>query len=154
MLREIIERSIRVKAAVVSEDFGEAGRREILNYGHTLGHAIELTERYRWRHGAAVSVGMMFAAELSALTKNLPQEVVDRQRAVLTRLGLPVGYRGDKWPQLLDAMRRDKKARGSLMRFIVLEGIGRPTVLEGPDTSLLHTAYQEIGEQSPTTTLL
>ncbi len=154
VLREIIERSIRVKAAVVSEDFGEAGRREILNYGHTLGHAIELTERYRWRHGAAVSVGMMFAAELSALTKNLPQEVVDRQRAVLTGLGLPVGYRGDKWPQLLDAMRRDKKARGSLMRFIVLEGIGRPTVLEGPDTSLLHTAYQEIGEQSPTTTLL
>ena len=83
-------------------------------------------------------------AELSALTKNLPQEVVDRQRAVLTRLGLPVGYRGDKWPQLLDAMRRDKKARGSLMRFIVLEDIGAPTRLVGPDEALLRAAYDDL----------
>ncbi|GAA4285404.1 3-dehydroquinate synthase [Brevibacterium daeguense] len=152
-LREIIERSIRVKADVVSADFTESGRREILNYGHTLGHAIERTERYQWRHGAAVAVGMMFAAELSVMTKNLPIDVAERQRSVLEHLGLPTGYRGDKWPQLLDTMKRDKKARGSLMRFIVLEDMCRPVVLEGAESALLYTAYQEIAVESPTKTL-
>ena len=152
-LREIIERSIQVKADVVSDDFKEAGRREFLNYGHTLGHAIERTERYQWRHGAAVAVGMMFAAELSAMTRNLDAAIVDRHRSVLEHLGLPTGYRGDKWPQLLETMRRDKKARGSLMRFIVLDDLAGPGVLEAADTSLLYTAYQAIGTESPVTRL-
>ncbi|WP_349827984.1 3-dehydroquinate synthase [Brevibacterium litoralis] len=154
VLREIIERTIAVKAAVVSEDFTESGRREILNFGHTLGHAIELGERYQWRHGAAVAVGMVFATELSVMTKNLDPEVLDRLRAILEKLGLPTGYRGDKWPQLLEAMRRDKKSRGSLMRFVVLEAIGRPVVLDVPDTSILHTAYQEVGVESPKISLM
>lgn len=152
-LREIIERSIQVKADVVSDDFKEAGRREFLNYGHTLGHAIERTERYQWRHGAAVAAGMMFAAELSAMTRNLDAAIVDRHRSVLEHLGLPTGYRGDKWPQLLETMRRDKKARGSLMRFIVLDDLAGPGVLEAADTSLLYTAYQAIGTESPVTRL-
>ena len=152
-LRDIIERTIQVKADVVSGDFKESGRREILNYGHTLGHAIERNERYQWRHGAAVAVGMMFAAELAALTKNLDPEIIDRHKAILEHLGLPTGYRGDRWPQLLVTMKRDKKSRGSLMRFVVLEDIGKPVLLEGPDTSLLFAAYQAIGTDSPVRTL-
>ncbi len=152
-LFEIIRRSIAVKADIVSEDFQESGKREFLNFGHTLGHAIERLERYQWRHGAAVAVGMMFAAELSVLTKNLSEENVTRLRTVLEHLGLPTGYRGDKWPQLLDTMRRDKKARGSLLRFIVLEDIGRPAVLEAADTSLPFSAYTAIGTHSPVTRL-
>jgi len=69
--RRVLELGIRVKARVVGEDFTEQGLREILNYGHTLGHAIENAERYKWRHGAAVSVGMMFAAELARLSGRL-----------------------------------------------------------------------------------
>ena len=80
--RELVERKIRVKAAVVSEDLTEQGNREILNYGHTLAHAIERNERYQWRHGAAVSVGMMFAAELSHLSGKLSEAEVDRHRAI------------------------------------------------------------------------
>lgn len=152
-LFEIIRRSIAVKAAIVSEDFQESGKREFLNFGHTLGHAIERLERYQWRHGAAVAVGMMFAAELSVLTKNLSEENVNRLRGILEHLGLPTGYRGDKWPQLLDTMRRDKKARGSLLRFVVLEDIGRPAVLEAADTSLPFSAYTAIGTDSPITRL-
>lgn len=148
-LREIIERTIRVKAHVVSGDFTESGAREILNYGHTLGHAIERNERYQWRHGAAVAVGMVFAAELGALTKNLDASVVARHRRILTQLGLPTTYRGDKWPQLLEAMKRDKKARGNLMRFVVLRDVAKPSVIEVPDTSLLFTAYQAVGDESP-----
>ncbi|WP_165984804.1 3-dehydroquinate synthase [Streptomyces sp. YIM 98790] len=141
---ELIERSVRVKAEVVSGDLKEAGRREILNYGHTLGHAIEKNERYRWRHGAAVSVGMVFAAELGRIAGRLDDATADRHRTVLEAVGLPVTYRGDQWPRLLEAMKVDKKTRGDRLRFIVLDGLARPAVLEGPDPSLLLAAHAEI----------
>ncbi|MFR9727217.1 3-dehydroquinate synthase [Streptomyces sp. MS19] len=141
---ELIERSVRVKAEVVSADLRESGRREILNYGHTLGHAIEKNERYTWRHGAAVSVGMVFAAELGRIAGRLDDATADRHRAVLTSVGLPVTYRGDQWPRLLDTMRIDKKTRGDRLRFIVLDGLARPAVLEGPDPAMLLAAHAEI----------
>ena len=111
MLRELIERAIRVKADVVVGDLKETGGagghlgREILNYGHTLGHAIEQAERYRWRHGAAVAVGMVFAAELARLAGRLDE--ADRRaapRRPRARSGCRRRYRGAEWPQLL---RRD-----------------------------------------------
>ena len=144
VILDLIERAIAVKATVVSEDLKDVGRREFLNYGHTLGHAIELTERYSWRHGAAVSVGMMFAAELGRSVGRLSDAEADRHRSILDLLGLPLSYRRDRWQALLDAMRRDKKSRGDLLRFVVLDGIGRPGILDVPDTSLLFAAYQEI----------
>ena len=146
IVRDLIERAVRVKAEVVSEDLRESGRREILNYGHTLGHAIERAERYQWRHGAAVAVGMVYAAELALAAGYLDETIVDRTRAILKSLNLPVGYRGDRWKELLETMRRDKKARGSLLRFIVLEELGKPRVYEVPDDSILYMTYQEIAE--------
>ncbi len=141
---ELIERAIRVKAEVVSADLKESGLREILNYGHTLGHAIERNERYQWRHGAAVSVGMVFAAELGRLAGRLDDATADRHKAVLSSVGLPLTYRGDQWPRLVEAMKIDKKTRGELLRFIVLAGLGKPTVLEGPDPAVLLAAYGEV----------
>jgi 3-dehydroquinate synthase len=144
--RRCIELAIDMKARVVSEDFKEAGLREILNYGHTLGHAIEHAERYQWRHGAAVSVGMVFAAELSRLAGRLPDAVVDRHRSILSALTLPISYPTGRWQTLLATMKRDKKVRGNTLRFIVLDDIARPTVMQAPDESLLFAAYQEIGD--------
>lgn len=144
VVRQLVERSAAVKADVVGQDLRESGLREVLNYGHTFGHAVEHVERYQWRHGAAVSVGMVFVAELARLAGRLSEDVVERHRSVLIALGLPVTYRGDRWPQLLEAMRRDKKARGDLLRFVVLDGLARPARLEGPDPSLLLAAYGEI----------
>ncbi|MFJ9639509.1 3-dehydroquinate synthase [Streptomyces sp. NPDC101178] len=141
---ELIERSIRVKAEVVSSDLKESGLREILNYGHTLGHAIEKNERYKWRHGAAVSIGMVFAAELGRLAGRLDDATADRHRTVLESVGLPLTYRGDQWPKLLENMKVDKKSRGDLLRFIVLDALGKPTVLEGPDPAVLLAAYGEV----------
>ncbi|MEV6208992.1 3-dehydroquinate synthase [Kitasatospora sp. NPDC051914] len=141
---ELIRRAIQVKADVVSGDLKEAGRREILNYGHTLGHAIERNERYKWRHGAAISIGMVFAAELGRLAGRLDDETADRHRRVLGSVGLPLTYRADAWPRLLDAMKIDKKSRGDLLRFIVLDGLAKTSVLEGPDPSLLVAAYAEV----------
>lgn len=142
--REIVERCIAVKARVVSADFKESGEREILNYGHTLGHAIELAERFQWRHGAAISVGMMFVAQLGLLLGYTPVDLVDRQERVLSSLGLPTTYRGGRLQQLLEAMRRDKKARAGAIRFIALEGIGRPRVITSPTDESLAAAYGEI----------
>ncbi|AWZ04621.1 MULTISPECIES: 3-dehydroquinate synthase [unclassified Streptomyces] len=141
---ELICRSIQVKADVVSSDLKEAGLREVLNYGHTLAHAIEKNERYKWRHGAAVSVGMLFAAELGRLAGRLDDATADRHKAVLASVGLPLTYRGDQWPKLLETMKLDKKSRGDLLRFIVLDGLAKPTVLEGPDPAVLVAAFGEV----------
>lgn len=143
--RRSIELAIDMKARVVGEDLREAGLREVLNYGHTLGHAIEHAERYQWRHGAAISVGMMFAAELSRLAGRLSDDAAQRHRDILETLGLPTSYRAGAWQQLLATMQRDKKTRGSMLRFIVLDDIAKPTVLQAPDESLLFAAYQEVG---------
>lgn len=141
---DLVTRAIRVKADVVGEDFRESGRRETLNYGHTLGHAIEYAERYRWRHGSAISVGMVFAAELARLVGRLDDAGVERHRSILGSLTLPLTYPAGRWPTLTAAMRRDKKSRAGLLRFVLLDGIGRTSILNGPEDHLLFTAYQEI----------
>jgi 3-dehydroquinate synthase len=145
VLPELIRRAVVVKAEVVAADEKESQLREILNYGHTLAHAIERRERYRWRHGAAVSVGLMFAAELGRLAGRLDDETADRHRSVLTSLGLPVSYDGEAFPQLLEYMAGDKKTRSGVLRFVVLDGLAKPARLEGPDPALLVAAYSEIG---------
>jgi 3-dehydroquinate synthase len=145
VLPELIRRAIVVKAEVVAADEKESQLREILNYGHTLAHAIERRERYRWRHGAAVSVGLVFAAELGRLAGRLDDETADRHRTVLTSLGLPVTYDADALPQLLEYMAGDKKTRSGIMRFVVLDGLAKPGRLEGPDPALVAAAYYEIG---------
>ncbi|EYT52716.1 3-dehydroquinate synthase [Leucobacter sp. UCD-THU] len=142
--QRVVELAIGVKARVVSEDFREGGLREILNYGHTLGHAIEHAERYQWRHGVAISIGMMYAAELGRMAGSLSDEVVERHRRVLSSLSLPLSYPAGRWPGLLATMQRDKKARAGMLRFIVLDDIARPRVLAGVDESVLQFAYQEI----------
>jgi 3-dehydroquinate synthase len=144
VLRRLVERAVRVKADVVTADLRETSRREILNYGHTLGHAIEKVERFRWRHGDAVAVGMVYAAELSAAVGRLDQGSVRRHREVLESVGLPTTYARGRWPALLDAMRVDKKARGATLRFVVLDEVGRPAVLHGPDEELLAATYEKI----------
>jgi 3-dehydroquinate synthase len=147
VLPELIRRAITVKAEVVAADEKESALREILNYGHTLAHAIERRERYRWRHGAAVSVGLVFAAGLGRLAGRLDDATADRHRAILTSLGLPVGYDADALPQLLEYMAGDKKTRSGVLRFVVLDGLAKPGRLEGPDPSLLAAAYSEVAAQ-------
>jgi len=144
-LRELIERAVRVKAQVVVADLRESSLREVLNYGHTFGHAIEQVEHYSWRHGEAVGVGMVYVAELARLTGHLAgpegDALVARHRSVLESLGLPTTYTGGRWEELLTAMRRDKKSRGSTLRFVVLDGLAEPARLAGPDETLLQAAY-------------
>lgn len=152
--RELIERALAVKAAAVSSDLRDATStgstvgREALNYGHTFGHAVERVERYSFRHGAAVSIGMVYVAELARLSGHLDPNTADRHREVLASVGLPTTYRPGRWARLHEAMRVDKKARGDRLRFVVLEGIGRPAILEAPDSTLLESAYHRIADEA------
>ncbi|MBK5307249.1 MAG: 3-dehydroquinate synthase [Frankiaceae bacterium] len=141
--RELIERAIAVKAKVVAADLTERGEREFLNYGHTLGHAIEKVEDFRWAHGEAVSVGLVFAAELSRLAAGLDDTTARRHRDLLETLGLPTSYDGD-WQQVHAAMAIDKKSRGSSLRFVVLDGLAQPRMLENPEPSLLTAAFDAV----------
>jgi 3-dehydroquinate synthase len=142
--RELIERAIRVKAEVVSADLTEKGLREILNYGHTLGHAIERVEQYRFRHGDAVAIGMVYAAAVGRLAGRLDEQTAARHRAVLTSVGLPTRYSSGAWPDLRQAMSMDKKARGARLRFVVLDGLARPGILDDPPEDLLARAFEEV----------
>jgi 3-dehydroquinate synthase len=142
--RELIERAVRVKASVVSQDLTEAGPREMLNYGHTLGHAIERAEDYRIRHGAAVAIGMVYAAAVARLAGRLDAATAQRHRAILGAAGLPVCYRAGAWPQLREVMAVDKKTRASRLRLVVLDGLARPGILDDPPEDLLARAYAEV----------
>ncbi|MCL2802971.1 MAG: 3-dehydroquinate synthase [Micrococcales bacterium] len=144
LMPELVSRSVAVKAEVVSQDPQEAGWRAILNYGHTLGHAIELVEDYSWRHGDAVAVGMVFAAEIAVRSGLLDPSILGAHREVLASVGLPTSYQTGNWVDLLKAMGRDKKNQGRKRRLVVLEGIGRPVILEGVADSVMHEAYQAV----------
>lgn len=151
VLRELVERAVRVKVDVVTADLRERGGdeghpgREALNYGHTLAHAIERAENYRIRHGEAVAIGCVYVAELARLAGLVDDALVRRHRDVLVRVGLPVGYDATGFDELLAAMRVDKKSRGDQLRFVVLDGLARPRILAGPAEADLRAAYAAIG---------
>jgi len=142
--RELVERSIAVKARVVAADLRESGQREMLNYGHTLGHAIEKLERYTFRHGDAIAIGMVFAAELARLAGHLTADDVALHTDVLASVGLPVRYPRTAWPELRATMSLDKKTRGARLRMVILDGVGNPVIYDNPPEDLLAQAYEAV----------
>jgi 3-dehydroquinate synthase len=149
VLRELVERAVAVKVDVVTTDLKDSGVREILNYGHTMAHAIERASDYTVRHGEAVAIGSVYVAELARLAGVLDDATADRHRAAFERVGLPTRWHGATYDELRAAMAVDKKARGSRLRFVVLEGVGRPRVLADPDEALLRAAYDlMVGQES------
>ena len=143
---ELVHRAVSVKAQVVSNDFKESFLREILNYGHTLGHAIEKHSNFQLRHGEAISIGMCFVAELAALKGTLPSEIVDSHYQVLQSLKLPTSYELSAWPELLQIMGMDKKVRNGSLRFVGLESIGNCNRIESASNEDLRKAYERISK--------
>jgi 3-dehydroquinate synthase len=144
LTEELILRSVKIKADVVGEDFREGFAREVLNYGHTLGHAVELHSKYALRHGEAVSIGLVFIAELAHLKGILSEELVALHRSLLYRLGLPTTYPGKAWDELLPMLSLDKKARGKSLRFVAISGIGSALRLDDVSQSDLVKAYERV----------
>ncbi len=126
---DAVRRSAAIKARIVSEDERENGRRTLLNYGHTIGHGLEAATNYeRFLHGEAVAVGMVGAANLSHNLGLLPWEVVERQRLLLERFGLPTGCTGVKRNAVARAMQLDKKVREKAIRWVLLADVGRAVI--------------------------
>lgn len=147
---DCIYRAIAVKANVVAADPYERSEfgvgRAALNYGHTLGHAIEKFSGFRWRHGDAVSVGMVFAAELANQLGMLSVAEVDVHRSVLSKLKLPVTYAGASLADLTPIMNLDKKAQGTNLRFVLLRRLTEPEFVVNPSSDSLATAFTKLLE--------
>ena len=141
---ELITRAIKVKAEVVSSDFRESFDREVLNYGHTLGHAIELHCKYDLRHGECVAIGMAFMAQLQLSLGLITPELAQQHLDILENLGLPISYQRQAWPSLLASMYLDKKSRGKTLRLVTIKGIGITDRLENPDEKILLAAYEKV----------
>jgi 3-dehydroquinate synthase len=141
---ELISRTVTVKAKVVSGDFKENFDREILNYGHTLGHAIELHSKYKLRHGECVSIGLVFAANLANQMGILSAEVAESHKLILSNLGLPVSYERHYWPEIRANMAIDKKTRSGTLRFVAISEIGKTLRIEAPSESDLLAAYERL----------
>ena len=144
VMAELIHRAVSVKAAVVSSDFKESFAREALNYGHTLGHAIEIHAKYQMRHGEAVSIGLVYAAELAAARGLIGTDELELHRSLLSAYQLPITFDRQAWQKLLPLLALDKKARGTTIRFVALNGIGSTTRLEDLTSAELDAAYERI----------
>jgi 3-dehydroquinate synthase len=144
LTEELILRSVKIKADAVGEDFRDVFAREVLNYGHTMGHAVEIHSKYALRHGEAVAIGMVFVAELAHLKGILSEELVALHRSLLSRLGLPTRYPTNFWEELQPMLALDKKARGKSLRFVAISGIGATLRLEGVAQSDLLKAYERL----------
>jgi 3-dehydroquinate synthase len=149
-LQSIVVRCARIKAKVVALDPTERGLRMILNYGHTLGHALEAASvagRVRGagaklHHGEAVAIGMVYAAAVSATLGRLDASLVDDHRRVLNGVDLPTTAAGVSWDQLRGFMRLDKKYRGGI-RMVVLSALGQPEVVQVKEKTL-RAAWGEV----------
>ena len=143
VLAELVARCAAVKAAVVGVDPAEAGAREILNYGHTCAHAIERITGYAWRHGEAVAVGCVFAAEAARALGRLDPAVVALHRQALSAAGLPVSFEqgAGRFEELVRAMASDKKVRAGRIRMVLLDDVARPVRGVVPDEAVLRAAH-------------
>ena len=144
VVSELVQRAVTVKAHVVSADFKENFAREVLNYGHTLGHAIEIYSKYQLRHGEAVSIGLVYAAELAAMRGLITESELMLHRSVLLSYGLPITFERQAWQKLAPLLALDKKARGNTIRFVALDGIGSTIRLEDLTSAELDAAYERI----------
>jgi 3-dehydroquinate synthase len=144
LVLELIERAVQVKADVVGRDFKESFDREILNYGHTFGHAVEKHAKYSLRHGECVSIGMAFMAHLQSDLGLISDEVRDLHLSLLTQLNLPVTYSSGDWPEIRALMSMDKKSRGNTLRFVTISEIGKTDRIADVAQGHLLSAYEKV----------
>ena len=146
-LAYIIQRSCEIKAEVVSKDEREGGLRAILNYGHTVGHAVEKAENYTMRHGHAVSIGMVYASRLAHETGLCDASVPGRVEELITSYGLPVDLtvlsRRPAVAELMDTMQIDKKAEGGKVKFVLPKKIGEVVITKAWDEGVLGSLLEK-----------
>jgi len=143
---ELVSRNVAIKRDIVERDpFERSGDRMVLNFGHTIGHAIEQRCDYALRHGECVALGMIGACRVSEALSMIPAEVVERVQSVVERAGLPTRLTAAvDVDQLMDTMMGDKKVRGGAKRFVLLESIGRAVIRDDVPESTIRAACASI----------
>lgn len=143
ILEQLLTKNCRIKAEVVSADEREGGVRAILNFGHTIAHAIEVVGGYsKWRHGEAVALGMVAAGFVAARKGIFPEDQFRRMEALIQRFGLPCRCRTTDFPRLLNLMKRDKKVRAGKIRFVLPTRIGKVALFDDIDRQQIFDALE------------
>lgn len=145
-ISELIARNVRIKGDIVSRDPHETtGERMVLNFGHTVGHAVESACDFDLRHGECVSMGMLAAARVSEMMGLTNGATVDRIERVVTKFGLPVGLnRNVAADRVISCIRRDKKVRSGSLQFVLLKAIGRTTIRSDVPDAVLREAFETL----------
>lgn len=148
LTQSLIEAAVAVKARVVSQDFKEGSLREILNYGHTFGHAIEIHSQYLMRHGEAVSIGMVFIAEIAHGRGLISTQSLARHRDILQSVGLPIllpsSFSEEDISSLVQSMQRDKKVKEGKVRFVCLQERSELIRLDDVNIDEISRAYEKL----------
>lgn len=146
LLALAVKRSCEIKAAVVAEDEREGGKRMILNFGHTIGHAVENLAGYHdLLHGECVAIGMVVAAELAETLKMVDHDVTERIEKICERAALPVRIPNMPWPRLLEVMRHDKKVAGDKLRFVLPTRIGEVIIRDDVPLDVVERVFRARG---------
>ena len=146
----LITKSVAIKAAVVSEDEKEAGRRTLLNYGHTVGHAIEAVTGYgEYLHGEAVAIGMRAAGMMSVELGLLRPEELERQQRMIRAYGLPETAPGVDVERIIAATLQDKKVTAGAVQWVLLAGIGGAVVHGAIDPEIVRRAVEAVVASGP-----
>ena len=136
-LEEVVFRTVSIKTGVVTEDERDTGLRHILNYGHTIGHAVESVSDFKIKHGNAVAIGMVAAARLSHRLGLLDEGEVKKLRQLIMQAGLPVDIPGLGTEEIMQAMQHDKKVREGRVEFVLLKSIGDTVIVDDVPPSLI-----------------
>jgi len=149
-LSDLILENVRVKADVVAEDpFERTGRRMVLNFGHTIGHAIETCTEYRLRHGECVALGMLGACRLSRDVAGLDARIVERVAGLLGRFELPVGLQESvAVDEIMNVIQLDKKSRAGQVQWVLLEDVGKPVITPDVPDEAVRTACESLLESA------
>jgi 3-dehydroquinate synthase len=145
VLEEMVVESIRIKAEVVEKDERESGLRSILNYGHTVGHAVEAVSGFRLKHGYTVAIGMMAAARISSRMGMLEESDTARLEDVIRKAGLPVTMPDLDIEEVMQAMKHDKKVSQDRVRFVLLKSIGHTFISDEVDPALVKEVLVDWG---------
>lgn len=145
VLEDIVLETLRIKAEVVGQDEKETGLRRILNYGHTIGHAVESVSGFKVKHGQAVAIGMVAAGRISCLLDLLSDSDASRLEDVIESAGLPTRMPGLKRAEIMQAMRYDKKVEQDKIRFVLLKSIGDAFVTDDVDFDIVEEVIDGLG---------
>jgi 3-dehydroquinate synthase len=149
LLEEVISRCAGIKSGIVEKDERDLGLRNILNYGHTFGHAIETVSNFQMQHGRAVAVGMVAAAMVSQRMNVLSYSDVEAIKTIIVRAGLPINIPGLDIRKIIKVMRHDKKKTRGKIRFVLPKSIGEVFITDEVDIILVRQALEELYEETP-----